>query len=245
MANIGFISLGCAKNQVDCERMMYRVQEAGHTVKADIVGSDVVVINTCGFIDSAKAEAIDYILQMGQLKAQGLIGKILALLQIQIILKGHVGGLGSLVERSEDIFLETGLFDLVRNQSLLDGFTHGVLYAYTAADQFDVDLLGDRRIRIAVQVAVFTVIALERELYLAQDLILDRVGCSGICYVVGVGKQHLPGNGHHAGTQGHQNMGTHTGRPVGVFPFRTNDNAHDHGTQKPHTYPYTNKPFLP
>ena len=77
MANIGFISLGCAKNQVDCERMMYRVQEAGHTVKADIVGSDVVVINTCGFIDSAKAEAIDYILQTAALKAEGKVGKIL------------------------------------------------------------------------------------------------------------------------------------------------------------------------
>ena len=77
MANIGFISLGCAKNQVDCERMMYRVQEAGHTVKADIVGSDVVVINTCGFIDSANAEAIDYILQAAALKAEGLVGKIL------------------------------------------------------------------------------------------------------------------------------------------------------------------------
>ncbi len=77
MANIGFISLGCAKNQVDCERMMYRVQEAGHTVKEDIVGSDVVVINTCGFIDSAKTEAIDYILQTAQLKAEGLVGKIL------------------------------------------------------------------------------------------------------------------------------------------------------------------------
>ena len=77
MANIGFISLGCAKNQVDCERMMYRVQEAGHTVQADVVGSDVVIINTCGFIDSAKSEAIDFILQMGQLKEQGLIGKIL------------------------------------------------------------------------------------------------------------------------------------------------------------------------
>ena len=77
MANIGFISLGCAKNQVDCERMMYRVQEAGHTVKEDIVGSDVVVINTCGFIDSAKSEAIDYILQTAQLKEQGLVGKIL------------------------------------------------------------------------------------------------------------------------------------------------------------------------
>ena len=77
MANIGFISLGCAKNQVDCERMMYRVQEAGHTVQADIVGSDVVVINTCGFIDSANAEAIDHILNCAALKADGLIGKIL------------------------------------------------------------------------------------------------------------------------------------------------------------------------
>lgn len=77
MANIGFISLGCAKNQVDCERMMFRVQEAGFTVQPDVVGSDVVVINTCGFIDSAKTEAIDHILQMAQLKAQGLIGKIL------------------------------------------------------------------------------------------------------------------------------------------------------------------------
>ena len=77
MANIGFISLGCAKNQVDCERMMYRVQEAGHTVKADIAGSDVVVINTCGFIDSAKSEAIDFILHTAALKAEGLVGKIL------------------------------------------------------------------------------------------------------------------------------------------------------------------------
>lgn len=77
MANIGFISLGCAKNQVDCERMMYRVQEAGHTVKADIAGSDVVVINTCGFIDSAKSEAIDYILHTAAMKADGLVGKIL------------------------------------------------------------------------------------------------------------------------------------------------------------------------
>ncbi len=77
MAKIGFISLGCAKNQVDCERMMYRVQEAGYEVRPDVVGCDVVVINTCGFIDSAKSEAIDAILQMGALKDEGLIGKIL------------------------------------------------------------------------------------------------------------------------------------------------------------------------
>ncbi len=77
MANIGFISLGCAKNQVDCERMMYRVREAGHEVCAGILGCDVVVINTCGFIDSAKSEAIDFILQTAALKAEGQIGKIL------------------------------------------------------------------------------------------------------------------------------------------------------------------------
>ncbi len=77
MANIGFISLGCAKNQVDCERMMHRVQEAGHTVQADLPGSDVVVINTCGFIDAAKSEAIDAILQTAALKEAGLVGRIL------------------------------------------------------------------------------------------------------------------------------------------------------------------------
>ena len=77
MAKIGFISLGCAKNQVDCERMMYRVQEAGHEVSMDLYECDVVVINTCGFIDSAKAEAIDHILQTAQLKEQGIVGKIL------------------------------------------------------------------------------------------------------------------------------------------------------------------------
>ena len=77
MAYIGFISLGCAKNQVDCERMMYRVQEAGHTVCPDVAGCDVVVINTCGFIDSVKAEAIDYILMTAGLKAEGQVGKIL------------------------------------------------------------------------------------------------------------------------------------------------------------------------
>lgn len=77
MAVIGFISLGCAKNQVDCERMMYRVQEAGYDVSGQITGCDVVVINTCGFIDSAKSEAIDHILMAGALKAEGKIGRIL------------------------------------------------------------------------------------------------------------------------------------------------------------------------
>ena len=74
---VGFISLGCAKNQVDCEQMMFRMREAGHEILADPDGADLVIINTCGFIDAAKSEAIDHILAMGQLKAEGRIGKIL------------------------------------------------------------------------------------------------------------------------------------------------------------------------
>ena len=74
---VGCISLGCAKNQVDCEQMMYRMREAGHEVLADPDGADLVVINTCGFIDAAKSEAIDHIIAMGELKRAGRIGKIL------------------------------------------------------------------------------------------------------------------------------------------------------------------------
>lgn len=75
--SVGFISLGCAKNQVDCEQMMFRLQEASYRVQASVDGADLVVINTCGFIDSAKSEAIDHIIAMGQLKQEGRIGKIL------------------------------------------------------------------------------------------------------------------------------------------------------------------------
>ena len=74
---VSFISLGCAKNQVDCEQMMFRMREAGHEVLADPDGTDLVVINTCGFIDAAKSEAIDHIIAMGELKTAGRIGKIL------------------------------------------------------------------------------------------------------------------------------------------------------------------------
>ena len=74
---IGMISLGCAKNQVNAEQMLYLLQEAGYEILPTVEGADVVIINTCGFIDSAKSEAIDNILAMAELKAEGLIGKIL------------------------------------------------------------------------------------------------------------------------------------------------------------------------
>ena len=72
-----FISLGCAKNTVNAEQMMALCRDAGMELLGAPEGADVVVINTCGFIDSAKSEAIDNILTMGELKAEGQIGKIL------------------------------------------------------------------------------------------------------------------------------------------------------------------------
>ena len=65
--NVSFISLGCDKNRVNTEQMMALCLQAGHTVQEDCSGSDVVVINTCGFIDSAKSEAIDTILAAAEL----------------------------------------------------------------------------------------------------------------------------------------------------------------------------------
>ena len=77
MVKVSFISLGCDKNRVNTEQMMALCVGAGMTLQGDPEGSDVVVINTCGFIDSAKSEAIDNILQMGALKEAGLVKKIL------------------------------------------------------------------------------------------------------------------------------------------------------------------------
>ena len=74
---VSFISLGCAKNLVNTEQMMALCRDAGHTLLEEPAGADVVVINTCGFIDSAKEEAIDTILAVAQLKAEGQVRKIL------------------------------------------------------------------------------------------------------------------------------------------------------------------------
>ena len=74
---VSFISLGCAKNLVNTEQMMALCRDAGHTLLEEPAGADVVVINTCGFIDSAKEEAIDTILAAAQLKAEGRVRKIL------------------------------------------------------------------------------------------------------------------------------------------------------------------------
>ena len=74
---VAFISLGCAKNLVNTEQMMALCRKEGWTVTGEPEGADVAVLNTCGFIDSAKSEAIDNILELGQLKAEGKLKKLL------------------------------------------------------------------------------------------------------------------------------------------------------------------------
>ncbi len=74
---VAFVSLGCSKNLVNTEQMMALCRDAGFTVTGDPVGADVAVLNTCGFIESAKSEAIDNILELARLKECGQLKKLL------------------------------------------------------------------------------------------------------------------------------------------------------------------------
>ena len=77
MAKIGMISLGCPKNQVDAELMLAKLDAAGFEIVNEISDCDAVIINTCGFIEDAKREAIDNILEMADYKEDGAIKKII------------------------------------------------------------------------------------------------------------------------------------------------------------------------
>ena len=70
---VSIVSLGCAKNRVDAEMMLYKLKEAGFILKDDPADGDAVIINTCGFIESAKQESIEEILELAKLKEEGKI----------------------------------------------------------------------------------------------------------------------------------------------------------------------------
>lgn len=74
---IALISLGCPKNQVDAEAMLALLKQNGFVVSSEVEGSDLVIVNTCGFIEEAKKEAIETILSVAELKKQGLVGALL------------------------------------------------------------------------------------------------------------------------------------------------------------------------
>ena len=79
MANgykVGMISLGCPKNQVDGEALLAKLAAAGYQIVNEIENSDVMIVNTCGFIEDAKREAIDTILEVAQYKEAGVISAL-------------------------------------------------------------------------------------------------------------------------------------------------------------------------
>jgi len=88
-----FVSLGCPKNTVDSERMLGKLAQEGYALSADADGADVVVINTCGFIEPARQESLGVIREMLELKRQGRVGAVVVA--------------GCLAERQKDMLLET------------------------------------------------------------------------------------------------------------------------------------------
>lgn len=118
---VGMVSLGCAKNQVDGEMLMASLKNAGFELSDDAALADVAIVNTCGFIESAKQESIDEILELATLKKEGRIKKLVVT--------------GCLAERyREEIHKELpevdGVFGIGANgdiaaciESVMEGFT--------------------------------------------------------------------------------------------------------------------------
>ena len=89
---IGMASLGCPKNQVDGEVLLAKLVEAGYELTPYPEEAQVIIVNTCGFIEDAKQEAIDTILELGQLKEDGCLQGLIVT--------------GCLAERYQDQLLE-------------------------------------------------------------------------------------------------------------------------------------------
>src|SRR5947209_4331998 len=87
-----FVSLGCPKNLVDSERMLGKLAQDGYTLTPDADGADVVVVNTCGFIEPARQESLGVIREMLSLKTAGRVGAVVVA--------------GCLAERKGDALLE-------------------------------------------------------------------------------------------------------------------------------------------
>src|SRR6516164_10733665 len=88
-----FVSLGCPKNLVDSERMLGKLTQEGYALVPHADGADVVVINTCGFIEPARQESLGVIREMLELKKQGRVGAVVVA--------------GCLAERQKEMLLET------------------------------------------------------------------------------------------------------------------------------------------
>ncbi|MBP3310093.1 MAG: 30S ribosomal protein S12 methylthiotransferase RimO [Ruminococcus sp.] len=134
---VGMVSLGCSKNLVDSERMLYKLKSHGYKLVTEPGLADVAVVNTCGFIQSAKEEAIETILELSKLKADGTLKKIIIT--------------GCLTERyreeAAELFPEAdAVIGIGNNKDIIDVLDHvlaGERYV-SFAPKLDAELTGER-----------------------------------------------------------------------------------------------------
>lgn len=134
---VGMVSLGCSKNLVDSERMLYKLKSHGYKLVTEPGLADVAVVNTCGFIQSAKEEAIETILELSKLKTDGTLKKIIIT--------------GCLTERyreeAAELFPEAdAVIGIGNNKDIIDVLDHvlaGERYV-SFAPKLDAELTGER-----------------------------------------------------------------------------------------------------
>src|SRR5437588_2841538 len=119
--SFAFVSLGCPKNLVDSERMLGKLAQDGYALQPDADGADVVVVNTCGFIEPARQESLGVIREMLALKEQGRVGAVVVA--------------GCLAERHRELLLDqvpgvdhvVGVFGREKITQVLDRTLHARL----------------------------------------------------------------------------------------------------------------------
>ena len=136
---IGFVSLGCSKNLVDTEVMLHHLYEAGYEIVADETEANIIIVNTCGFIESAKQESVDNILDLAWLKENRSLRGIIAT--------------GCLVERyREEVLREMPEVDALVGVGSLDRIVEAVEAVrrgergFCAFDDKETSKLGGERI---------------------------------------------------------------------------------------------------
>jgi ribosomal protein S12 methylthiotransferase len=134
---VGMVSLGCSKNLVDSERMLAKLRQKGYKLVTEPGLADVAVVNTCGFIQSAKEEAIETILELGKLKKDGTLKKIIIT--------------GCLVERykeeAAELFPEAdAVVGIGNGKDIIDVLDHVLANERVVdfAPKLDMELTGDR-----------------------------------------------------------------------------------------------------
>ena len=151
MTKIGFISLGCAKNLVDTEVMLKKIADAGYEIVSEDIDADIVIVNTCGFIESAKQESIDNILDVATLKTMRHLRGIIAT--------------GCLVERYRDeVFREMPEVDAIVGVGSLSHIVEAIRAVdrgekYSSFDDKETSPLGGDRVLTTPEYTAYLKIA--------------------------------------------------------------------------------------